>query len=231
MSGDFVAITPHLQEYITSRSTPSDPLLRELIQETAALGPISVMQIAELQGTFMGLLVRAISARRIIEVGTFTGYSAICMARALPPDGRILCCDVSDEWTRIARRYFERAGVTGKIDLRIGPALDTLRALPAEPAFDLGFIDADKRNQGSYYEEILLRLRPNGLLLIDNTLRSGRVADSSQSDPAPDPDLDAVRELNDRIPSDPRVEAVLLPIADGLTLVRKRAAAESGSAA
>lgn len=222
MSGDFVAITPQLKEYITSRSTPSDPLLRELIQETAALGSISVMQIAELQGTFMGLLVRAISARRIVEVGTFTGYSAICMARALPADGKILCCDVSDEWTRVARRYFERAGVTGKIDLRIGPALDTLRALPAEPTFDLGFIDADKRNQGNYYEEILRRLRPNGLLLIDNTLRGGRVADPTERDP----DLDAVRELNDRIPSDPRVEAVLLPVADGLTLVRKREAAE-----
>ena len=222
MSGDFVAITPELQEYITSRSTPGDALLRELQQETAALGGISVMQIAELQGTFMGLLVRAISARRIVEIGTFTGYSAICMARALPADGRILCCDVSDEWTRIARRYFQRAGVADKIDLRIGPALDTLRALPDEPIFDLGFIDADKRNQGNYYEEILRRLRPNGLLLIDNTLRSGRVLGASQGNP----DLEAVQALNDKLPGDPRVEAVLLPIADGLTLVRRRAAAE-----
>lgn len=222
MSGDFISLTPQLTDYICSRSTPSDALLRELHDETAALGPISVMQIAEMQGTFMGLLVRAISARRIVEVGTFTGYSAICMARALPDDGQILCCDVSEEWTGIARRYFDRAGVSPKIDLRIGPALETLRALPDEPQFDLGFVDADKRNQGNYYEEILRRLRPGGLLLLDNTLRGGQVLDTTKGDP----DLDGVRELNDRIPSDPRVEAVLLPIADGLTLVRKRTQTE-----
>jgi caffeoyl-CoA O-methyltransferase len=225
MSGDFVPITPKLQEYITSRSTPSDPLLRELAEETAALGSISVMQIAELQGTFMGLLVRAIRATRIVEIGTFTGYSAICMARALPEGGRILCCDISEEWTRIARRYFERAGVKSKIDLRIGPALDTLRALPREPQFDLGFIDADKANQANYFEEILARLRPDGLILLDNTLWHGSVADPSQSDP----NLEGLRALNDRLPEDPRVEAVLLPIADGLTVVRKRAEGETCS--
>lgn len=224
MSGDFVPITPKLQEYITSRSTPSDPLLRELMAETAALGSISIMQIAELQGTFMGLLVRAVGARRIVEVGTFTGYSAICMARALPADGRILCCDISEEWTRVARRYFDRAGVAPKIDLRIGPALETLRKLPREPQFDLGFIDADKANQAHYFEEILLRLRPHGLILLDNTLWHGAVADEGGGG---DPNLEALRELNDRLPRDPRVEAVLLPIADGLTVVRKRAEGEA----
>lgn len=218
MSGDFVPMTPELQRYITSRSTASDPLLTQLAEETARLGGVSVMQIASLQGTFMSLLARSIGARSAVEVGTFTGYSAICVARALPEDGRLLCCDVSNEWTAVARRYFEKAGVSHKIELRIGPALDTLRALPAWPMFDLGFIDADKKNQGNYFEEILCRLRPGGLILIDNVLRDGRVLDESQHDP----DLDAVRALNDRLPGDPRVEVAMLPIADGLSLVRKR---------
>lgn len=218
MSGAFVPITPTLQKYITSRSTASDPLLTRLAAETAQLGGVSVMQIATLQGAFMHLLAQAIAARSAVEVGTFTGYSAICVARALPDDGRLLCCDVSDEWTRIARRYFAEAGVAHKIDLRIGPALTTLRALPQWPMFDLGFIDADKQNQGNYFEELLQRLRPGGLILIDNVLREGRVCDPAQHDA----DLDAVRALNDRLPDDPRVEVVMLPIADGLSLVRKR---------
>ncbi len=140
------------------------------------------------------------------------------MARALPPGGRLLCCDVSDEWTQIARRYFARAGVSDKIDLRIGPALGTLRALPLWPQFDLAFIDADKQNQGNYFDELIVRMRPGGFLLIDNVLRDGRVIDPAQSDA----DLDAVRALNDRLPTDPRVEVVMLPIADGLTVCRKR---------
>lgn len=218
MSGDFVPITPALQEYITSRSTPTDPLLTRLAEETARLGGISVMQIASVQGTFMNMLAHAISARSAVEIGTFTGYSAICVARALPADGRLLCCDISTEWTQIARRYFAEAGVAHKIDLRIGPALDTLRALPEWPIFDLGFIDADKQNQGNYFEEILTRLRPGGLILIDNVLRHGRVCDPTLRDP----ELDAVRALNDRLPGDSRVEVVMLPIADGLSLVRKR---------
>lgn len=218
MSGDFVPITPALQEYITSRSTPTDPLLTRLAEETARLGGISVMQIAAVQGTFMNMLAHAISARSAVEIGTFTGYSAICVARALPADGRLLCCDISTEWTQIARRYFAEAGVAHKIDLRIGPALDTLRALPEWPIFDLGFIDADKQNQGNYFEEILTRLRPGGLILIDNVLRQGRVCDPTLRDP----ELDAVRALNDRLPGDSRVEVVMLPIADGLSLVRKR---------
>jgi caffeoyl-CoA O-methyltransferase len=218
MSGNFVPITPELQQYITSRSTARDPLLTELAEETARLGGISRMQIAGLQGSFMNLLAHAISARSAVEIGTFTGYSAICVARALPAGGRLLCCDISTEWTEVARRYFARAGVEGKIDLRIGPALDTLRALPDWPQFDLGFIDADKQNQGHYFEELIRRLRPGGLLLIDNVLREGKVISATISDP----DLDAVRALNDRLPGDPRVEVVMLPIADGLTLCRKR---------
>lgn len=219
MSGNFVPITPALQEYLTSRSTRRDVLLSALAAETATLGWAQIMQIAELQGSFMSLLVRAISARRAIEIGTFTGYSALCIARALPDDGRLLCCDISKEWTDIARRYFEKAGVAHKIDLRLAPALDTLSALPTdELPFDFGFIDADKKNQGNYYEAVIRRLRPGGILCIDNVLREGRVIDPSEQDP----DLQAVRALNDALPHDPRIEVVMLPIADGLTVIRKK---------
>jgi caffeoyl-CoA O-methyltransferase len=219
MSGKFVPMTEELQEYVTSRSTRRDAVLTALAAETARLGPAQIMQIAELQGSFMSLLVRAIGARRAVEIGTFTGSSAICIARALPDDGQLLCCDVSKEWTDIARRYFDQAGVAHKIDLRLAPALQTLAALPAgQPPFDFGFIDADKKNQGNYYEALIARLRPGGLLCIDNVLREGRVIDPSEQDA----DLQAVRALNDALPHDPRVEVVMLPIADGLTIVRKK---------
>jgi len=211
-------MTPALEDYLTRHSTRRDALLTELAAETAQLGEVQVMQIAELQGSLMSLLTGAIAAVRAIEIGTFTGYSAICIARALPAHGKLLCCDVSDEWTSIARRYFAKAGVAHKIDLRIGPALDTLRALPVEPLFDIGFIDADKVNQRNYYEEVLLRLRSGGLLLIDNVLREGRVLDASLHDPA----LSAVRACNDAVAADPLVEVAMLPIADGLTVIRKR---------
>lgn len=218
MSTHFVPMNPELEDYLTRHSTRRDPLLTELATETAQLGDVQVMQIAELQGSLMSLLTGAISAVRAIEIGTFTGYSAICVARALPEHGKLLCCDVSDEWTSMARRYFAKAGVAHKIELRIGPALDTLRSLPVEPLFDIGFIDADKVNQRNYYEEVLLRLRRGGLLLIDNVLRDGRVLDESDPDPA----LVAVRACNDAVAADPRVEVAMLPIADGLTVIRKR---------
>lgn len=219
MSGQFVPITPELQEYLTSRSTRRDAVLADLAAETATLGWAQIMQIAELQGSFMSLLVRAIGAKRAVEIGTFTGYSAISIARGLPDDGYLLCCDISDEWTSIARRYFERAGVAHKIDLKLAPALDTLEALPTDaPPFDFAFIDADKKNQGNYYEAIVKRLRPGGIVCIDNVLREGRVLDERDSDP----DLQAVRALNDALPRDPRVEVAMLPIADGLTIVRKK---------
>jgi caffeoyl-CoA O-methyltransferase len=211
-------MTPALEDYLTRHSTRRDTVLTELAAETAQLGDVQVMQIAELQGSLMSLLTGAISAVRAIEIGTFTGYSAICIARALPAHGKLLCCDVSDEWTSIARRYFAKAGVAHKIDLRIGPALDTLRALPVEPLFDLGFIDADKVNQRNYYEEVLLRLRSGGLLLIDNVLRDGRVLDQAPHDPS----LAAVCACNDAVAADPRVEVAMLPLADGLTVIRKR---------
>ncbi len=197
-------------------------MLATLAAETESLGQISLMQIAPEQGAFLTLLTRAIAARAAVEVGTFTGYSALCVARGLPTDGRLLCCDVNEEWTSIARRHWERAGVADKIELRLGPALDTLRALPAEPQFDLGFIDADKTNYRNYYEEILTRLRPNGLMLLDNVLWMGQVVDAATTDE----NTRALRDLNDCIAADRRVEAVMLPIADGLTIVRKRAAGD-----
>jgi caffeoyl-CoA O-methyltransferase len=166
----------------------------------------------------MSLLVRAVGAKSAVEVGTFTGYSALCIARGLPDDGRLLACDVSEEWAAIARRYWQRAGVEKKIELRLGPALETLRALPVEPHFDLGFIDADKPSYPAYYAEILARLRPGGLILVDNVLWMGRVADPAADDPA----TAAIRAFNDRVAADPRVDCVMLPISDGLTLLRKR---------
>ena len=211
-------LPPAVHDYLVRHGSPPDAVQRELIEETRRLGGISMMQIAPEQGAFMTLLARAIGARRAVEVGTFTGYSALCLARGLPPDGHLLCCDVSAEWTAIARRYWEKAGVADRIELRLGPAAETLAALPPEPAFDLAFIDADKPSYPVYYEEILKRLRPGGLVLVDNVLWMGRVADPSANDEA----TAALRAFNAKLAGDPRVEVVMLPIADGLTIARKR---------
>jgi caffeoyl-CoA O-methyltransferase len=217
MSEKFTALTPALYDYLVRQAPPLDGVLRDLRAETEALGPIALMQIAVEQGAFLTLLARAIGARRAVEVGTFTGYSAISIARGLPADGRLLCCDVSDEWAAVARRYFGRAGLQDRIELRVAPALDTLRALPATPAIDLAFVDADKPSYRAYYEELLPRLRPNGLLLFDNVLWSGAVVDASDHSE----NTQAIRALNDHVAHDARVESVMLPIADGLTIVRK----------
>ena len=211
-------LSPEVHAYLVAHGAPPDPVLRELAEETVRLGPISMMQIAPEQGAFMTLLTRAIGARRAVEVGTFTGYSALCIARGLPDDGQLLACDVSDEWTSIGRRYWERAGVSKKIDLRLGPGVETLRSLPPEPAFELGFIDADKASYPAYYEEILKRLRPNGLILVDNVLWMGRVADPA----ADDENTRAIRAFNDLVAADRRVECVMLAVSDGLTILRKR---------
>ncbi|HXQ21067.1 MAG TPA: class I SAM-dependent methyltransferase [Candidatus Acidoferrales bacterium] len=224
MSDKYVSLTPEVYGYLVAHRTERDPVLAELARETEEkLGPISLMQIAPEQGAFMTLLARAIGARSVVEVGTFTGYSALCLARGLPEDGRLLCCDVNEEWTAIGRRYWQKAGVAHKIDLRLAPALDTLRALPAGTQFDLGFVDADKPNYQHYYEEILKRLRPNGLILFDNVLWGGQVVDAATTDES----TQAIRALNDHVPKDARVETVMLSISDGLTIVRKRAAGES----
>ena len=209
-------LSSEIHAYLVEHGTPPDEIQRGLIEETQKLGGISMMQVAPEQGAFMTLLARASGARRAIEIGTFTGYSALCLARGLAEDGRLLCCDVSEEWTSIARSYWEKAGVAEKIELRVGPALETLRSLPEERQFDLAFIDADKPGYLAYYEELLKRVRRGGLILVDNVLWMGRVVDPD----ARDEQTLAIRAFNDHIRSDDRVEAVMLPISDGLTLIR-----------
>jgi caffeoyl-CoA O-methyltransferase len=211
-------LTSEVHRYIVAHGTPPDAVQQELIEETRKLGGISLMQIAPEQGAFMTLLARAIGARRVIEVGTFTGYSTLCLARGLADGGRVIACDVSEEWTAIARRYWEKAGVAEKIELRIAPAAQTLSALPESPDFDLAFIDADKPSYPIYYELILARLRRGGLILVDNVLWMGQVANPA----ATDAQTQAIRSFNDKVASDPRVDCVMLPISDGLTILRKR---------
>jgi predicted O-methyltransferase YrrM len=214
-------MTDDLQAYLAEATIREPPLWRRLREETAAL-PEANMQIAPEQGQFMGLLVELLGVRRALEVGTFTGYSALWVAAALPPDGHLLCCDVSEEWTRIARRYWREAGLDGKIELRLAPALETLDALLEQDeagSFDFAFLDADKQEYDACYERSLRLLRPGGLIAIDNTLASGRV---TAPDPSNDPDTAAIDALNRKIAGDERVTSSLVPIADGLLLARKR---------
>ena len=218
MSPRSFLLSPEMQAYVLAHTAPPDRVQLDLMAETEALGSVSGMQIGVDQGAVLTLLCRAIGARRAVEVGTFTGHSALCIARGLGEGGTLLCCDVSDEWTAIARRAWERAGVADRITLRLAPALETLRALPAEPHLDLAFIDADKPAYRAYAEEIIPRLRPGGLLLVDNVLWSGRVLDPA----ADDENTRALRDFNDWLVTDPRVESTILPIADGLTLAVRR---------
>ena len=211
------AITEELHEYLVAHGAPPDAVQRALIEATAKLGPIARMQIAPEQGAFMTWLARTLGAERAVEVGTFTGYSTLCLARGLPEHGRVLALDVSAEWTAIGRQHWERAGVAHKIELRIGPAADSLRALPREPLFDLAFIDADKTGYAGYVEEILPRLRTGGVILVDNVLWGGSVVDPARQDK----DTLAIRAFNDAIVRDRRVDPVMIPLSDGLTLLRK----------
>lgn len=215
-----LAMTDELYEYLLAASLREPALLRQLREETANL-PNARLQIAPEQGQFLAFLVRAIGARRTLELGVFTGYSSLCVALALPPDGRIVACDVSEEWTAVARRYWETAGVAGKVDLRIAPALQTLDLLITGAdagSFDFAFIDADKEAYPAYYERCLCLLRPGGLMAIDNVLRGGRVADPADHRAA----TVAMRAFNAYLRNDERIDLSLLPIGDGLTLARKR---------
>ena len=211
-------LTAELADYLVRHGSPPDGVQLALMEETRALGPVAGMQIAPEQGAFLTLLTRLVGAQYAVEVGTFTGYSSLCIARGLPAGGHLLCCDVSEEWTAIARRAWATAGVADRIELRLAPAADTLRALPREETIDFAFIDADKPGYPVYYEEILARLRPNGALLVDNVLWDGRVVQPG----ADDDNTKAIRAFNDMVAADDRVEAVMLPIADGLTLCRKK---------
>jgi caffeoyl-CoA O-methyltransferase len=213
-----VAVTPEVHEYLVAHGTPPDAVQRSLIEATDALGAISGMQIAPEQGAFMTLLTKLVDARFAVEVGTFTGYSSICIARGLAPGGRLLCLDVSEEWTAVAREHWAQAGVDDRIELKLGPAADTLRALPADPPIDLAFIDADKPGYRTYYDEIVERLRPGGLVLLDNVLWGGAVVDPADTSE----NTVAIRAVNDHVAADDRVEVVMLPIADGLTIARKK---------
>jgi caffeoyl-CoA O-methyltransferase len=214
----YLSLNDQLYRYVCEcRSHANDPILDALRKETEALGDASRMQISREQGSFMALLVAAIGARSAIEVGTFTGYSSLCIARGLADGGRLICVDESKEWTAIARRYWVRAGVQDKIELRLGAAIPTLRSLPPDLVFDFAFIDADKSEYEAYYELILPRVRSNGLILFDNMLWGGRLGAGSVEDASGK----AIDQLNRKLAQDPRVEAVLLPIADGLQLCRK----------
>ena len=213
----FTALDDALYEYLQAHRSPDDEVVRELREETARLGRHAMMQIAPDQATFLRILVAAIGARRAVEVGTFTGFSALAIARGLPQDGRLLCLDVSEEWTRIARRAWAKAGVADRIELRIGPAAESLRALPDEPSFDFAFIDADKKGYPVYWEEIVRRLRPGGLIAADNVLWEGEVVQPEQQGE----DVVAIRGFNELVLADRRVESVMLALADGLTLARK----------
>jgi caffeoyl-CoA O-methyltransferase len=212
------ALGPEVHAYLVAHGSPPDAIKQSLIEETSKLGGISMMQIAPEQGAFMTLLARLMGARRMIEVGTFTGYSALCLAEALPEDGELICCDISEEWTSIGVPFWEKAGVRDRIRLEIAPALETLRALPRERSFDLAFVDADKPSYPDYYEELLALIRPGGVILVDNVLWLGRVADPE----IVDEHTARIREFNTKLAGDERVECVMLPVADGLTLARVR---------
>ncbi|MET7639701.1 class I SAM-dependent methyltransferase [Streptomyces sp. NPDC005438] len=212
-------IDPAVSAYLLEHCTPPDPIQSELREETLSrTGDRSGMQTSQDEAELLAMLVRLTGARFVVEVGVFTGYSSLAMARALPEGGRLLACDVSEEWTSIARRYWERAGVADRIDLRVAPAVETLRTLPSEPSVDLAFIDADKTGYPAYWEEIVPRVRPGGLILLDNVLWSGRVTDPSNQE---DNTL-AIRQVNDLVTADERVDSLILPVRDGLTLARKR---------
>ena len=207
-----------IDDYAAAHSTPPDAHQREMQRVTQEkTGGAAGMQIGDDQAVLMEMLVRAMGATRAVEIGTFTGYSALAVARGLGPGGRLLCCDISQEWTSIARAAWQEAGVADRIELRVGPGLETLRGLPPGEQFDFAFIDADKTGYAQYYEEVLARLRPGGLILLDNMLQGGHVVGDLRDDEA----VTAIRSLNDAIAGDPRVKVVLIPIGDGVSFVQK----------
>jgi caffeoyl-CoA O-methyltransferase len=212
-------VDPAVSDYLLTHCTPADDLLRDLADETRRAFPDPAgMQVSPDEGQLLTMLTRMVGARQAVEVGVFTGYSSICIARGLAAGGRLLACDVSQEWTSVARRYWERAGLDEQIELRLAPALDTLRALPADPVIDLAFIDADKSSYPLYYEELVTRLRPGGLIVLDNVLMGGEVADPSFHRNS----TVVMRQMNDIIAGDERVDSVMLPVRDGVTLARRR---------
>lgn len=218
MTRKSLPMTPELQDYLVAHGTPPDDVQQALIEETAAMGDIARLQIAPEQGALLTMLTALVGARFAVEVGTFTGYSSIAIARGLAEDGELLCCDINAEWTSVARRYWERAGVEDRIDLRIAPAIETLHSLPLDPVIDLAFLDADKPGYIDYWEALVPRLRPGGLIVVDNVLFYGEVVDLPN---ASESGL-AIHAFNEHVLRDDRMELVMLPIADGLTVARKK---------
>ncbi|MEU6465653.1 DUF2218 domain-containing protein [Streptomyces sp. NPDC046976] len=217
--GDLDPTHPLVGEYLLAHHTPADGILGELALATReAAGDAAHMQVSADEGALLTMLTRLTGARLAVEVGVFTGYSSLCIARGLAAGGRLLACDVSEEWAAIGRPYWERAGVADRIDLRIAPALETLRALAPEPVVDIAFIDADKENYPFYYEELVSRLRPGGLVVLDNVFLGGRVLDPAYREDR----YVTMRRLNDLIAADERVDSVMLPVRDGVTVARRR---------
>lgn len=212
----FTVLTPELYRYAVEHSSFRDEVVMEVEQAAEEMGGLALMQISGDQAALISILVAATGARRAIEVGTFLGYGALAIARGLPADGELVCCELEQEYADRARDHLEKAGLSERVEIRVGPAGDTLRAIDEDESFDFAFIDADKESYPDYYEQCLRLLRPNGLIMLDNVFKGGRVL-------APEQDSDRiVAELNDRIAADDRVDAAMLGIADGITLVRKR---------
>ena len=218
MSTRSIGLTAQLNDYVATHSMRPDDVLLDLAAETATMSEGN-MQIAPEEGAFLRLMARLVGARSAVEVGTFTGYSSICIARGLAEGGRLLCCDVSEEWTAVARRYWQRAGVEDRIELVLAPAVETLSALPTDPTIDLVFIDADKGGYPAYWRELVPRVRPGGVLLLDNVLRGGSVVDDDAA-------ADEMRAFNDMVSADDRVDVVMLPLADGVTVAVRREEAQ-----
>jgi caffeoyl-CoA O-methyltransferase len=216
---DIAASEQTVSDYLLAHSTAQDDLLARLAEETRTTFPdFAGMQISSDEGALLTMLARLCGARNAVEVGTFTGYSSICIARGLAEGGRLLACDVSGEWTEVAQRYWAEAGVADRIELRLAPAAETLATLPDEQTIDLAFVDADKESYPTYYEELVRRLRPGGLVLLDNVLLGGRVLDDGEQGEK----AVAMRAVNDRVAADDRVDVVMLPLRDGVTVARRR---------
>jgi caffeoyl-CoA O-methyltransferase len=212
----FTALTPELHRYAVEHSSFRDPVSREVERAAEEMGGLALMQIAGDQAALTTILAKAIGARRGLEVGTFLGYGAISIARGLPEDGELICCELNEEYAERARAHIDEAGLSGRVEVRVGPAIETLRAITADGSFDLAFIDADKEGYPAYYEECLRLVRSNGLILLDNVFMGGRILEQR------DEPSTVVAELNDRIAADERVDVAMLGIADGVTLARKR---------
>lgn len=214
-----LGLSPELHAYLVDHGTPPDAILAELARVTRErIGDLAIMQIPPEEGALLTFLARLVGARRAIELGTFTGYSALCIARGLAPDGKLLCCDVSREWTDVGRPFWRRAGVEDRIDLRLAPALETLASLPADRSWDMAFLDAVKTEYWSYLEMLHGLIRPGGLVVVDNVLWSGAVIDAADQETS----TRAIRDFNDRVACDERFDRVMLGVGDGLTLLRVR---------